>query len=284
MFNKQKKQIHRLEDLLVEEVSLVDRAANKRRFLAVKSEDGMGERGAEIVTDENGNLITKKDSQVTPEEPGTEPGVGTDDSSSIEEISVFKSVEEVISRVEKRLSINLDMRRELFQSLNDNISRLNTVINSADMAQIDRGDKPSTLVPVLAAELMEVSKSILALSKMLGGVKKEDDETPVEVDYMSSLNEISLKLQELGSESVQKNEEVVQIEKHFVALTDRITRLTDIVKSQNKKLYELEQVRGQTNVIPVEKGTVKKEEDTSWPLDMNNERTRENVDKSVSFF
>jgi len=30
--------VHRLRDIVVEEVSLVDRAANKRRFLIVKSE------------------------------------------------------------------------------------------------------------------------------------------------------------------------------------------------------------------------------------------------------
>jgi hypothetical protein len=35
--------VHRLRDILVEEVSLVDRAANKRRFLLVKREDDMSE-------------------------------------------------------------------------------------------------------------------------------------------------------------------------------------------------------------------------------------------------
>src|SRR6266481_777244 len=33
--------VHRLRDIVVEEVSLVDRAANKRRFLVVKRSEGM---------------------------------------------------------------------------------------------------------------------------------------------------------------------------------------------------------------------------------------------------
>ena len=44
--------VNRLFDMQVEEVSLVDRAANQHRFLVVKQEDGM--EGAEVVDVENG--------------------------------------------------------------------------------------------------------------------------------------------------------------------------------------------------------------------------------------
>src|SRR5512143_490249 len=37
--------VHRLRDILVEEVSLVDRAANKRRFLVVKRSSEMADNG-----------------------------------------------------------------------------------------------------------------------------------------------------------------------------------------------------------------------------------------------
>jgi len=51
--------LHRLRDIVVEEVSLVDRAANKRRFLVVKRSGDMPEDenlGAEVVPDDNGGL------------------------------------------------------------------------------------------------------------------------------------------------------------------------------------------------------------------------------------
>lgn len=288
-----KKQVHRLEDLEVEEVSIVDRAANKRRFLAVKSEGGeMEGKGAEIVKDDQGNLITNEEVQNEPQEQETQE-VESSSSSTDQETSVFKSLETVVEKVEKRLSINPDIRREIFQSLGDTMGRLNAVMSSADMAQIDRGDKPSTLVPVLASELMEVSKSIMALSKLLGGVKKEDDsqDETKQFDFVSAISEIGAKLKELDStpgetSSVEKSETTIKLEKAFVALTSKVTELTGIVKSQNKKLHELEQSRGQSNVLPVEKGEfgTREDEETEWPLDMNNEKTRETVDKAISFF
>jgi hypothetical protein len=51
--------IHRLRDMVVEEVSLVDRAANKRRFLIVKRSEEMAEDdrvGAEVRPDGRGGL------------------------------------------------------------------------------------------------------------------------------------------------------------------------------------------------------------------------------------
>ena len=48
-------QVHRLEDMVTEEVSLVDRAANRRKFLVVKSE-GRTMAGAEVVQGSNGQL------------------------------------------------------------------------------------------------------------------------------------------------------------------------------------------------------------------------------------
>ena len=49
--------LHRLEDILVEEVSTVDRAANKRKFLIIKRGQEM-KTGSEVVRDGNGNLVT----------------------------------------------------------------------------------------------------------------------------------------------------------------------------------------------------------------------------------
>jgi len=46
---KQDDSVHRLLDIVVEEVSLVDRAANKHRFLIVKRSDPMEENPADKV-------------------------------------------------------------------------------------------------------------------------------------------------------------------------------------------------------------------------------------------
>lgn len=163
-----KKKVTKLEDLLVEEVSVVDRPANQRRFLMVKSD---ADKGSEIQVGENGELST------TDATPPT-----TDATPPTAEISeVFKAAGSNFAKLEKRLTMDPDVRRELFRSLGDSMGRLNSVLNSADFAQMDRdGSKgESTLVPILAAELDEVAKSIAAMSKQLNKTKAKKSADPV---------------------------------------------------------------------------------------------------------
>ena len=71
--NDDEPKLHRLRDMVVEEVSLVDRAANKRRFLIVKRSDEMaedGEVGAEVKPDGRGGL-TAGSVQKARKKPGT---------------------------------------------------------------------------------------------------------------------------------------------------------------------------------------------------------------------
>lgn len=60
--------VHRLHDMVTEEVSLVDRPANKRPFLVVKNEGMNMPHGAEVVAGPNGAL-TAKPTALTPPAP-----------------------------------------------------------------------------------------------------------------------------------------------------------------------------------------------------------------------
>jgi hypothetical protein len=53
--------VTRLQDLLVEEISTVDRAANKRRFLVIKTEGDTMPTGEEVYEQEDGTLTTDVD-------------------------------------------------------------------------------------------------------------------------------------------------------------------------------------------------------------------------------
>ena len=60
------KEVHRLRDMVVEEVSLVDRAANRRKFLVVKRRTDMSKAkdeglGPEVVQDEDGRYTAVRD-------------------------------------------------------------------------------------------------------------------------------------------------------------------------------------------------------------------------------
>lgn len=58
---KAESQVHRLVDMEVQEVSLVDRAANKRRFLIVKRSEGMGDKGTGEPSDNQSEQDTEPD-------------------------------------------------------------------------------------------------------------------------------------------------------------------------------------------------------------------------------
>jgi hypothetical protein len=63
---EEEKDVHRLRDMVVEEVSLVDRAANRQKFLVVKRRTDMGKNsdenlGPEVVQDENGRFTAVRD-------------------------------------------------------------------------------------------------------------------------------------------------------------------------------------------------------------------------------
>jgi hypothetical protein len=64
MAPKTEQDLHRLQDIEAEEVSLVDRAANKRRFLLIKRSDPMGANVGPEVKEKNGELTTDTDHPV----------------------------------------------------------------------------------------------------------------------------------------------------------------------------------------------------------------------------
>src|SRR5512141_1360888 len=68
--------VHRLRDIVVEEVSLVDRAANKRRFLVVKRSEGMsgdsGESGVEKAKKKPEDEPTEEEKARRPADEGGE--------------------------------------------------------------------------------------------------------------------------------------------------------------------------------------------------------------------
>lgn len=360
------KRIHRLEDLLVEEVSIVDKPANKRRFLAVKSEDGM-KKGAEIKTDDAGNLVTDPAASA-PTNPKADPSTAStltlkvDASGKVLSVQTetpvptpelaarFAAVGKGLELVEKRLSIDPEMRRGIFRELGDAMGRLQSVLATADVARIDRGEGGSTLVPVLGAELGEIAKVLGTMARKLStsaAKKNEGDPPPPAADAkvfeelvktveaavekrgaamskgrLGKFKDAIKVLQSILSEiegvfppgakpppfggkpaggkpggkpgapppfppkGVKKADTPEGVEKAFAGLTAEVEKLSTLVKSQGRVIHDLRKAPGASNVLPIDSSRLRKSEDldeVSWPLDMNDEKTRETVDKSVSF-
>lgn len=123
------KQVFRLHDMSVEEVSVVDRAANRRKFLLVKREGDMG-IGSEVVTNADGSLSAAKPAAVTP--PAGEPtGTDTGASESAAKALPGDAKQSFVDVVEAALT-GLGKAKALLASSADAEGVLDIVVKTAD--------------------------------------------------------------------------------------------------------------------------------------------------------
>lgn len=334
-------QVHRLEELLVEEVSIVDKPANLRRFLTIKNEGSMQRQ---VQVDEQGNLTAVSEA---PETTSASSAV----SDAVDLGGAFAQAGEALTEVQKRLTIPSELRTEIFRQIGDSVRRLHTVMSAADVATTDEKGG-STLVPVLMSELQEVATSIGAAVKRLGKVSKADGydsqgDTPTASDgalldaldaatdavsdaitkrnigkgrlgkFKQAIGVLQSILSELeapaksasgggddaaavaaaaatdtgkgAAPNVKKAgdsaKSVVEISKaDFERMGGYIEKLVKTVEAQGKLINQLKSARPVSNALPVEKSSDSVSvSDTDWPSDMNADRSKGNVEKSISF-
>lgn len=308
-------EVHRLEDLLVEEVSIVDRPANKRRFLAIKNEDGMSKQ-----------VQVGKDGKLT--------AAGGDTTSNAEgepQATPAPSGEPV----EKRLTITSELRSEIFRAMGDAVRRIHTVMGAAEIAEVNEKDD-STLVPVMMSELKEISTSINSTVKRLNSVAKSDpsddgvpvseSSDPVEsalkqaVDAVEEavskrnigkgrlskfkqalgtlqtiLNELEGPAQPAKQAAGAATDPVAQaaadtakgkmkkddfagdtvVIKAVERLGGYVESLAKAVESQGQVIQHMRAARPASNAIQVEKSETVQKSEPVWPLDMNSDQSRE---------
>jgi methyl-accepting chemotaxis protein len=301
--NKNKKKVYMLEDLEVEEVSIVDRPANNRKFLLVKNEVPMGSKGAHIVTNGNGDLVT--DDTVGSDIAGTSddtPMVLKADDVSFSRF--FVTIGENLGKIEKRISINSDLRSKIHKAINDIMGRLYSVMGVMDGAEKSDSNIDSSLLPMLGQELREISKEINKLAKGCERFRKSEDTSS---DFAEVIESISSSIDRLDKDTDITDNQMENFTKAIdlieVVLNDVRSNTTstgvgsdrsdnsDLLKEVNKNISKLvkaigdnkERFSGRSNALSVDVGRPDIKKDVHWPLDMNNERTRDTVDKSISF-
>lgn len=291
-----KKTVTQLHDLLVEEVSIVDRPANKRPFLLVKNADG---HGAEVVPGANGNLETAP----------TTPPTSTD---SVVNPKILAGLEQMWGRIEKALTVTPEIRRDLFRDLGDAQRRIGAVMCLADFAPTDYDNKEaSDLVPLFAKELAEAAALITDVSKRLSKISKNAPPEPSPAEdfkkgletiaggieliekrgakmssarlgkFKNAMSALSALLSELetvtdsapapGRMAKAEGDEVV--EKALTAAAVGIDRLTETVKKQARQIHDLRNARPAGNAAQVEReAPPPPSTEVHWPRDLNAKR------------
>jgi len=275
--------IHRLLDIVVEEVSLVDRAANKHRFLIVKRSDPMEENHADKAKTPDGEAAqTAK--QTPPEKPApeavAEKADGAPDESPMLDAAV-EALERLTETVETLGALADGDAREKIAALAAELRSL------ADRLAESAGAEPTAApasddadlgvaIESVRATLQRVG-SLLDASKATKAKSEADDEPPKDKTKTE-------KRDPAAGDDAGAPAQDDPLRKDLAGLADSVRKLVDALKDQAQRLSKLEKRFGLPNSAPVREDHNRPEyEDVGWPMDLNRPFDRESVDKAVSF-
>lgn len=238
--------VHRLVDMVVEEVSLVDRAANQRRFLIVKRDDAMSETGQ------------------SEDKPNVEKQ--SDDSPLGIAVSALEGLTAVVELLSELGADRIDPRiAELAASLRSTTDKMLAQLtgeSASEGVEEKQKTESATDAPTdqLTANLQAVKEALSQLSAL---VDKAD--SPAAAPEAATIS-------------------IAPLEEAISKLGDSLRELSGLVQEQQGRLAQVEKQFGLPNsASSIEHVSKPSFEDVGWPLDLNKPMDRESVDKAISF-
>ncbi len=257
--------VHRLVDMVVEEVSLVDRAANNHRFLIVKRDDGMDDTTEATAV----KATTDSADDTTSDDEDTE----TEDDSPLD--AAIAALESLTAIVELLGSTGAGGADERLASLAQQLrSTAEDVLKHAGLAPTPDeapavGTTPEGSTATTTNFAADVTAAKQALARLAAFAKKAvppEKRTPVAPTEPAAAP--------------------APVAEALGKLAESFQALNETVKEQQQRLGRVEKHFGLPNsAAPAEAVTKAKptNEDVGWPMDLNQPKDRESVDKAVSF-
>jgi hypothetical protein len=259
--NKADDGVHRLVDMVVEEVSLVDRAANKHRFLIVKRDDAMD--------DDN-----TTDTTTTDPSPSAAPTAKLDDGTALG--AALTALESLTGLVELLGSLGADQ---------------------ADARLAELAEELRSVAEQLLARSAGADEDIEARAKSDGAKPAAPSDFAGNVtaakQALARLAELAAKVPSTQTEASPRPEPAAKdspatatpsVTESLAKLADSFRALSETVKEQQQRLGRVEKQFGLPNsAAPAERMSKATVEDVGWPLDLNKPKDRESVDKAISF-
>lgn len=260
--------VHRLIDMVVEEVSLVDRAANKQRFLIVKRDDAMDEH----TQNQDGPKTAASNGQ------DVAPAAASEASRAIAEGSplaaALAALESLTAIVELLGSLGADASdvrlAALAQQLRITAEQIlertgfappSDAADAAPATEVQaraKGSKPPAAPGPLAADITKAQQALLRLGELVAKA--------------------------LPATSKPKEPPASNVSESLAKLAESFRALSETVKEQQQRLGRVEKQFGLPNsAAPGEHAPAARAEEVGWPIDLNQPKGREHVDKSVSF-
>lgn len=257
--------INRLLDIVVEEVSLVDRAANEHRFLIVKRDTPMADTQTDTdAADEAGDLNDQADVEETGAAPEDAPNSNADPLLT----TAVAALEGLTSTVELLGSLGADqadarlapLAAELNATAEALLARAGVAPAEASAEAGDPADGEDNSEPTFEAHLAAAREALAQLASLTAAKPTPAPEPP--------------KAPALPQELTAS----------LAAMTESFRALAETVKEQQQRLARVEKQFGLPNSAPSTERVRKAEpEEVGWPMDLNHPMDRESVDKAVSF-
>ena len=309
--SEQEGDVHRLRDIVVEEVSLVDRAANKRRFLVVKRSDGMSGDDGESGVEKAKKKPAPQDEQTDEAKAKKPPQDEADAEKAKGDTAGEPSDAEPKPKRKADLALPADLKEALLATLTQAMERLMALANQikdagepdaeADDPSLpeDLGSEIDAIAELLGEATTKRGKKRAAKADVAkGGSRMAKDRLDRFQKAMALLSDILKEITQSNEESAAPTAGAAEagVQKRgpeagspaapgLKELAAGIGELTRVVKRQEEELTRLRQTRGVSNAIPVDSGGRRAEpQEVSWPLDMNRPISRDKVRKEVSFF
>lgn len=217
------RQLHELQDMLVEEVSLVDRAANKRRFLVVKQEDGsvyMAEP-TELTPQADGTLIADVEVQNKAKEEEVEEEKATS-ADSDDESETCKAA----------LSMPGPVKESCARALTEVVERASSLLNKVKAATATDEKSPTPVPPEVGAEAKAIAQLLVGITDRYPSPKARS----AKEDNMTESEETS----KVEDSSVDEAAPVQDIEKAGARMSkDRYNRFKQAVSLLNSVFGEV---------------------------------------------
>jgi len=281
---KAERAVHRLLDMVVEEVSLVDRAANQHRFLIVKRSEPMDQDTA-AAADATEAPPTAAHQDTEPAPPDTGENVvdlndlPDDDGDEVVEtkaldgspsalILATQALEALTDAVEVLGTVSEEEARarvaELARELHMVATRLGGAMNAGEMPAAP----PADTGPDLGSVIASVRSVLERVGQMIA--QPTPDATPVEAKK---------------PEATKAGDTSDAVATKLDSFVTELRAIGETVKAQQQRLARMEKRFGLPNSAPIGERPTRAEDeaDVGWPLDLNRSLDRESVDKAISF-
>ena len=273
---KADRSVNRLLDIVVEEVSLVDRAANEHRFLIVKRDTPMADH-ADTDTQEQG-------AEPSADAPATEEGAPATISDDPPEATAPDPLLATAVAALEGLTSTVELLGAMgAQAADARLAPLATELKTTAEALLARAgvepaatgegdtDTESTKEPSDAKDGDAFAEHLQAARAALTQLAALTSTPASEPEAEAAPTEAPAKLPD-------------DLTTTLAAMGESFRALADTVKEQQQRLARVEKQFGLPNSSQSPESIRKAEpEEVGWPMDLNNPMDRESVDKAVSF-